>query len=761
MDVVEVVEIDLPFCALTYGEAPCTAALGVTGARKCFNTRRTCQDTENFDPEPLTLRFVRPSIDLPYDAIPSLRSISVTPQVLDPGGSMGQRESVQITLDDHQHSDAGLDKYLADRTYDPFTTGSFWGKLRARVTTFKGLPLRVRRGPRGTPLEELTTYHYVIEATAGPDGRSFSITAKDFLKVADSDRAQAPRVSRGQVAAAIGAADSSLTLEPAGIGDAEYPPSGKVCLGGSEIAAFTRVGDVLTLTERGSSNTEAQDHAAGVTVQVVLEYVGESPADIIYDLLTNYTATDPGTIPLGDWQTDINDNIGRLYSAEIPEPTGVRDLINELIEQVGLVMWADLEAQQIRLTALRAVSPSATVYTADRIVQGSFSVREQPGKRISQAWTWFNLANPVEDLSNRLNFRSAAIRVDLDSEVENNDEAAIKKVFSRWIGAGNRLAAERLNELLIARYRTAPRLVTFQLWATDTIPALGSGVFVSHYALQDDTGELANVPVQVVSVEPQADRFTITAEEVLFTDVGLEKTIVFDVDEFNVNLRERFDELYLPPELYDVITFIIPSGVTIGSQISTTDENHEPAVDVGDWPEGVVPRLVVNGRIQGIGGRGGYGGNLVDPAERPGRAGGPALYTRAPIVVENNGGIFGGGGGGAGADASLNEHDFSGGGGGAGYLGGEGGVGIYHVGGLSFVGAFGGPGTKDAGGEGGAANSFPPGTAPVFTSGAGGGPGLPGESSGPNPGGAAGVAVDGDSFITWAPAGDIRGAQIN
>jgi hypothetical protein len=43
------VEIELPVCTLTYGESPCTAALGVTGDKKCFNTRKTCQDIANYD----------------------------------------------------------------------------------------------------------------------------------------------------------------------------------------------------------------------------------------------------------------------------------------------------------------------------------------------------------------------------------------------------------------------------------------------------------------------------------------------------------------------------------------------------------------------------------------------------------------------------------------------------------------------------------------------------------------------------------------
>src|SRR5688572_10496265 len=51
-------EVDQPRCALVYGETPCSAALGLTGDHKCYNTRITCQDPVSYAPTDLvTLRF--------------------------------------------------------------------------------------------------------------------------------------------------------------------------------------------------------------------------------------------------------------------------------------------------------------------------------------------------------------------------------------------------------------------------------------------------------------------------------------------------------------------------------------------------------------------------------------------------------------------------------------------------------------------------------------------------------------------------------
>ncbi|MEE8543234.1 MAG: hypothetical protein V3S94_05190, partial [Gammaproteobacteria bacterium] len=47
-----VIELEQDQCRLLYGVSPCTAALGTTGTRKCYNTRSTCQDRENYDTSP-------------------------------------------------------------------------------------------------------------------------------------------------------------------------------------------------------------------------------------------------------------------------------------------------------------------------------------------------------------------------------------------------------------------------------------------------------------------------------------------------------------------------------------------------------------------------------------------------------------------------------------------------------------------------------------------------------------------------------------
>lgn len=564
MDVVTIVELDVPFCDLTYGSAPCEAAIDVTGTRKCYNSRRTCQDPANFTPSPLTVRFMRPSAAVDaFFGIPALSSIDFTPQQLNPGVDLGKRESVRITFTDCLHTDAGFDKYLADRNFNPMQQGTFFGRFRARYPVLVGAALRIRRGVVGQDPSTMETRHYVVESTAGPAGGVYTIVAKDALKFLDGDRAQAPAASGGILEDAIGTGTGPVTLLPSGIGDIDYPASGKVAIGGSEVCSFTRIGDVMTLTVRGESNTDAVEHSAEERVQLVLEYDGESVADIIYDLLTGYTDIDSSWLPLSDWQLEVDNNLGRLYSAQIAEPTSVRKLIDEIIEQAALVIWTDTIDQLVRLRVLRPIVAS-NFYDTDRMLSRSFRSKEQLKKRVSQAWTFYGLRNPLLPLDERTSYGGLAIDVDFEAEDEYS-QAAIHQVYSRWILQTNRTAAERVNEILLARYRDPPRLLSFDLARIDTAPEYGAGVTVQHYELQDDEGALEDVEVMVVEVEPQDDKTAIVAEEITFGELAGDKIVFISESTINVNLRDLYDQIYTAPTEYDKVTFVIESGVYIGT----------------------------------------------------------------------------------------------------------------------------------------------------------------------------------------------------
>lgn len=526
------------------------------------------------------------------------------------------------------------------------------------------------------------------------------------------------------------------------------PPAAPYATGDNKLST----GDVVTLTARGQFNTVAAAGAAQDRVQQVLRYVSVDVADIVYDLMVNYAEVPAEWINLAEWKAETAAFLAQLYSAVICEPTSVATLVSELILQGCLVLWWDDSAQKFRLQVLRAIVTDAARFSADNIIAGTFSTKEQPDKRISRVQTYFGPINPVRPLTDADNYRSSSLIVDEDAE-DDYGGAVIKKVFSRWIPALGRAVADRFGVIQLARFRDPPRRITFDLSRyAETDVRLGGGYRVAAHSFQDATGALVDVPVQVTRLNAPADRFKVEAEEVLFAvpvqDLNI-RNVIIDSNQTNVNLRSAHDASYPAAVAGNTIVCTIRAGVRV-----TSLSRLLPALDVGSWPAGVIIKLVVDGVIQGAGGVGGLGYQPGMGGGAPGLSGGAALYTRYAIELKLSASsrLWGGGGGGGGGGAvDLNRYA-GGGGGGAGDLPGVGGVGAI---------GNGGTGTDTAGGAGGAPWSG------AYPGGVGGGPGQAGVAGGSynapgGAGGAAGAQIDGNSFVTIAlNLGDRRGPTIN
>ena len=629
---------------------------------------------------------------------------------------------------------------------DAFALGTFWGKFRARQPYLRGRAIRLIRGVLGQTLAEMITQHFLIEDFDGPTPQGgYGITAKDVLKLADGDRAQAPLLSNGYLSANLTAAATSATLLPTGIGNAEYPASGYVAIGGSEIVAFTRSGDVLTIT-RAQKNTTAETHQASDRVQLCLIYTAEDPGIIIRDLLVTYANVPSGYIDTTEWAAETNAYLQRLYSATIAEPTDIKLLVSELIEQAALATWWDDVENKLRLQVLRSITPLGA-FDESNILDGSTQVKEQPEKRITQVWTYYGRRNPLVSVDEANNYRSTLATVDLQIETDYG-ASSIKKIFSRWIPDFGQSIAERVNDIQLSKYKIPPRLVSFSAPRFgDIIPALGAGYTVAAWSLQDADGNQSAIPVQIVRLNATDADYQIEAEENTFTVTDAtdltNRIIIIDSNINSINLRTIHDTLY--PELtgYEspavTVSYIINAGVIVGATSTAV-----PAVDVGDWPAGVELRVEIYGRVQGAGGKGGGGYPNIN-----GYPGGVAFYTRTAITIRGDltGELFGGGGGGA-----------------AGKFAGGGGQWIAGGGGRGTI-----PGLRGSGysvaGQDGTAETY--GIA-YYNSGHGGDAGQDGQDGTGGMttiGGMAGSAIDGVTYVTFenygSPGLDIRGPQVN
>src|SRR5690606_10628403 len=142
----------------------------------------------------------------------------------------------------------------------------------------------------------------------------------------------------------------------------------------------------------------------------------------------------------------------------------------------------------------------AELFGDNKVLKGRLRVTYQPGKRITRVLTYFGLLNPLRGVGSEDNFRSSQMTVDTDAEEA--DGISLKKIFSRWIPFGGVTIAQRVNEILLARYRDPPRKFSFKLFRYDesVSPEMGEGVRVQNRVLQDATGAAVSFPAQITRV---------------------------------------------------------------------------------------------------------------------------------------------------------------------------------------------------------------------------------------------------------------------
>lgn len=722
--VLRYVELDINPCSRTYGAAPCTAAIPTTGDFKCYNSPRTCQDPANYlAGDVQVIRFAEPTADLPIEieCQPCITKIQRRPLKIEPGEGLGVRESVTVSMHDFKDNGILFDKYINDRGFNTYNKGTYWGKFNARWGSLKGYTFRTIDGYVGQSLSEMTTRWYTVESTQGPDSKgNFSFTVKDAMKFLDNDRAQWPKPSNGTLIAGITDVATTLTLTPTGVGNAEYPASGTASMGDEKVT-FTRVGDVITLTGRGLSGSSQDSHDVGETFQLAVVFSGVDPAGIIRDILTDATDIPSAYIDYTTWKAEVDAFLGRLYSAEIMNPTSVKTLIEEIVREAGLTVFCDVNNQVIVLKVLRQELPSSA-FNDDTILGGAIASKVLYDRKITDAWVHHGKKNPLEKQSETKNYAVIYAETTTNPVIAlENNPSSIRDIFSRWITVFNLAAAQSVAQRLVSRYETAPRQISLKVPNIYDMK-LGGYVSIQSRIFENSQGDLEDpITCQVVQLDDKDGIYSAVTEEVSFGTVippdPSERVVFISENTFNINLKTVHDAIYSPVASGETVRFVFNSGVIVGSNSTST-----PAVTVGVWPSGVILKLDGTGRIQGRGGDGA-------PLDGVGGDGGPALQTSYAIEIISAMQIWSGGGGGGYFRFLASE---SIGAGGAGQL----------------PGAPGGT-TESGGGSGGTS--------------AGGGPGQDGNLGqdggvAPNtPAGSAGISITGSSFVTNTGGADIRG----
>ena len=737
-----ILEVDFPRCSLTYGVAPCTAAIGVTGSQPCFNTPGSCQAPTAYTEAatPLTISWCTNSERAPVDRrnlIPAIEDVGVRPQKIEPGESLGRRERATVRVRNHPHNDVGLDPYPESRPYNPWNQGTLLGRLAARYPNMQGYPARLYRGvlpETGDPRTGMELSHYEIDRfdIDVDTGEIQLVDGLAWLEPTQSKiKALYPRPNNGRLTVDINNVVTGLTLEPPGIGDLEYPSSGYAAID-KEVVQFTRTGDTMLLVARGLFGSEAKTHRANAAVQVVGTLQGNVAQ--IFNQLLQATDTPAAYYNMAAWTAEAELYAPEILRARIAQPTPVNELVNRLMREMGLDIHTDVRTRQFVLRVLRPLGPVA------RISEGN-GIRMSPGRdgtqRVDTVFIRFGRENPVEKYDEDSNYIGNLYVVDDNPyQAIQQNPLAIQRINSIFIPPELQQTARDTARIILGRYN---RVLRTMRCATlhEYAPEVGEIVAVSSRFFEDVSGARdADIPMQVVATDRGEHQVNLELVEyrVDLARAGNVRRLSILVDKFNVNLRALYNEWFG--------TAPIPAGTQV---IFEGDGEHgfggnvlgAPSLEIlaEDWPEVFSDGVSIELRNLEVLGRGGRGGqNLTSPN---GENGSMALYTRVPVLITNS--LIGGGGGGGGGEYFAGPGQTQ-------FFQGAGGAGLTAGGGIPAGGRY----------EGGSSN----------VSGDGGDLGQPGLTGTGGPTtkyspGAAGVAVDGISYVTIAGSTTILGPTVN
>jgi hypothetical protein len=518
-----IAELELDQCSLTFGTAPCTAI-----GEKCFNTIGTCKDLTNYTASSKNYVFTDKNIYAPVGlrAFPAIEKVTYSPTKLEFGKGLGYRSKVSIKMQDFKHHDRGIDPYQDSRTYDT-SRGTFFRKMIARNKYYNGRPVRVltgynaERNERMTPLvptstlvpsasllpgkfvftddtvnffsqDDFETRSFIIEKIE-LNQDTITVTGKDILKKLDKDRAQVPVQSSGVLKADITSSATSLTLTDDSYAD--YPVSGYVRIN-DEIMSYTSkvLPDTLNGLTRAQYGTTADSHSTDDGVQSCKVYTSENVVDIIYDILVNYGDIPSSYIPYDngatgtddEWDTEKSTFLSYAnYSTIISEPEGADKLLEELTEQSMLMLWWDDKNQKIRLKALTPPTQRTKVAVLNEqsnFIEGSIRYKINDGDRYSQLWIryfpkdWSQMKDPTD-------FGAVYVGANLDSEAEDRyGDKRVKTINSRWFATSSQPAT--LYTRFAQLYTDAPTEFKAKLDAKDSYLQIGDFVdIISSYVV--------------------------------------------------------------------------------------------------------------------------------------------------------------------------------------------------------------------------------------------------------------------------------------
>lgn len=521
---VVVVELIQPRCGNRFGVAPCTA----TGTPKCFNTRWTCSDPENYNTDgSITWRFKRARDELGWlyeepdsntirtNPIPMLVSASHTSSRINPGAArtgdspLGRRATATIVMNNGVWDDHVGDFYLADRPKRARPAG-FWDLFTARNTFYPDFQVKMYEGYEGQALADMQARLFDLEKIDGPDSSDqYTISCRDPLDRVRGRNAKYPPtsdidlrrdISATETAIDVACLESQLSANYGNTGDLRFITIGDEVI---SYTGWTGTEPEFTLTgvTRGVLRSTAEAHEVDDAVQRAARHVNQRLYEVARYILEDHTTVPNSFIDGASWDEEGNTYLSTLLcDTLIPEPVPVEELLGELCRDGLFSIWWDERRQTIPLLAVRPPKEAPVVWNDSDNLAG-FNKVTKLDDRMTRVTIYFGIRNWLEPLNEDRNYFNRRIRI--DAEVERDETAGGKIVenviYSRWTQtSGNALL---VSSALLLRYRLPPQYLTLEIDAKDRSIQIGDVIDLTTRYILDTEGTPIETRWQVIAVE--------------------------------------------------------------------------------------------------------------------------------------------------------------------------------------------------------------------------------------------------------------------
>ncbi len=436
------------------------------------------------------------------EALPYLIKSDPAQSRINPGKDFGHLGGVSLEFMDPPHHDRGIDPYVEFRSYTPESQGTYWGKLKARNPYYTGREMRIKSGflPSTFNWDNFVTRTYIIDSITGPDKKGrVKMVGMDLLDSLDDKKIQVPVVTTGTLDATLNAGStSSFTIT----GDATKYQTGTGYIAiDEEIIGYTSgsvAADVFTVggtITRGLDGTTDVQHSSGTKAQRT-EYFSDTARQLYESLLVTYGGVDSSYLPTSDWDTLAAVWFAVTYTRYIPQPTGLKTLLAELMIQTQSYIHWDEESATIKLGAIKPLDTGLTTYDeTSHFKRDSINIKELKDSRVTDVIIHYAPNTPFSDEDPELWATFEHINASAEGQDQYNE--SIKKViYARWLTTSGQAA--QLGGRMVARYRDNDQEITFDFDAKDSSLLTGDQCYINTEKLPDEAGAAIDTPVHIL-----------------------------------------------------------------------------------------------------------------------------------------------------------------------------------------------------------------------------------------------------------------------